>query len=212
MGRISEEQKVTVREKLLDEAARHFAERGYEAANINEIALAAGFAKGTVYNYFKSKEDLFGEVVAEAARRAVSRYSTASAKGSTREALRSLAAADLSVLKEEEPLMKVLIGEAMSPRSDNTDLIIKHLSPFADAIAEVLSSGVSRKEVRDDRPVAQLSLVYMGILALLYVQHWRSGGTWPELDEIPDLATTTFLDGAGRHDAPGSRKSGRPGR
>ena len=205
MGRISEEQKVTVREKLLDEAARHFAERGYEAANINEIALAAGFAKGTVYNYFKSKDELFGAVIAEAARRAVVRYSAVPKTGSVRDMLRSLAAADLSVCKEAESFMKVLIGEAMSPRAETYELILKHLSPFIDAISDILTSGTEKKEVRSDRPVGQLALIFLGILTLLYIQNWKSGGGWPTLDEIPDLAVTVFLDGAGARGSDRSR-------
>jgi len=46
------------RQKMLDSAAEAFARQGYNAANINRISQAAGFAKGTVYNYFPSKEAL----------------------------------------------------------------------------------------------------------------------------------------------------------
>ena len=210
MGRISEEEKKSVRERLLDEAAKNFAKRGYEAANVNEIALAAGFAKGTIYNYFKSKDELFGEVIAEAARRAVERYSSISSTTSVRDSLRSLAAADLSVFKEEESFMKVLIGEAMSPRPETYDLILKHLSPFVDAISGILARGVEQKEIRTDKPVVQLALVFLGILTLLYIQYWKSSGSWPRLDEIPELSVTVFLDGAGERDST-SRPSARKG-
>ena len=203
MGKISEEKKRSVRERLLDRAARHFAKRGYEAANINEIALAAGFAKGTIYNYFKSKDELFGEVIAEAARKAVARYSSIPGTASVRDSLRSLAASDLTVFKEEESFMKVLIGEAMSPRPETYDLILKHLSPFLGATSEILTRGVERKEIRTDKPVVQLALVFLGILTLLYIQYWKSSGGWPTLDEIPDLAVTVFLDGAATRDPTG---------
>lgn len=46
------------RTKLLDAAAIEFANNGFTGANINQISLAAGFAKGTVYNYFPSKRGL----------------------------------------------------------------------------------------------------------------------------------------------------------
>ena len=203
------ERKESVRERLLVEAAKHFADRGYEAANVNEIALAAGFAKGTIYNYFKSKDELFGEVIAEAARKAVARYSSVRIRGSVGDSLRSLAAADLSVFKEDESFMKVLIGEAMSPSPKNYDLILKHLSPFIDAISDILTEGLQRNEVRADRPVAQLALVFLGILTLLYIQYWKSSGGWPALEEIPDLAVATFLDGAGAHGTPTGRKQRR---
>jgi len=43
---------------LLEAAAEEFARHGYVGANINHISLAAGFAKGTIYNYFESKQAL----------------------------------------------------------------------------------------------------------------------------------------------------------
>jgi AcrR family transcriptional regulator len=47
------------REYLLQAAAEVFAERGFHAASIDEVAAAAGFTKGAVYSNFKNKEDLF---------------------------------------------------------------------------------------------------------------------------------------------------------
>jgi AcrR family transcriptional regulator len=43
---------------LLDAATAEFAREGYNGANINRISQAAGFAKGTIYNYFPSKRAL----------------------------------------------------------------------------------------------------------------------------------------------------------
>ena len=46
------------RRLLLDAATAEFAREGYNGANINRISRAAGFAKGTIYNYFPSKREL----------------------------------------------------------------------------------------------------------------------------------------------------------
>ena len=46
------------RKPLLEVAAIEFANAGFYGANINRISLAAGFAKGTIYNYFPSKQAL----------------------------------------------------------------------------------------------------------------------------------------------------------
>jgi TetR/AcrR family transcriptional regulator, transcriptional repressor for nem operon len=46
------------REQILDAAARVFADKGPYAATMDEVAAAAGVAKGTVYLYFDSKERL----------------------------------------------------------------------------------------------------------------------------------------------------------
>lgn len=46
------------RSLLLDAATEEFAREGYNGANVNRIATGAGFAKGTIYNYFPSKRAL----------------------------------------------------------------------------------------------------------------------------------------------------------
>jgi AcrR family transcriptional regulator len=46
------------REQILDAAARVFTEKGPSAATMDEVAAAAGVAKGTLYLYFESKERL----------------------------------------------------------------------------------------------------------------------------------------------------------
>jgi AcrR family transcriptional regulator len=54
-----QEAKGQTREKLLDAASQVFADRGFEAATIDEVAAAAGYTKGAVYSNFSSKTDLF---------------------------------------------------------------------------------------------------------------------------------------------------------
>ena len=51
------------REAILDAALTVFAERGYEAARLDDMAARAGVAKGTLYLYFKDKEALFEALV-----------------------------------------------------------------------------------------------------------------------------------------------------
>ncbi len=55
--------KGATREKLLSSASKEFARHGYVKANVDAISTNAGFGKGTVYNYYKSKLDLFVAVV-----------------------------------------------------------------------------------------------------------------------------------------------------
>lgn len=58
-NRISEEKK----NKIFDSAINEFAEHGYESANINNIALKAEVSIGSMYKYFKNKEDLYLTVI-----------------------------------------------------------------------------------------------------------------------------------------------------
>lgn len=49
--------------EILDAARKVFARKGFENATMDEIAEAAGVAKGTVYLYFKSKRDVYLEAL-----------------------------------------------------------------------------------------------------------------------------------------------------
>ncbi len=53
-----QERKAQTRERLLDAAAEVFAQRGFEAASLDEVAAAAGYTKGAVYSNFAGKTDL----------------------------------------------------------------------------------------------------------------------------------------------------------
>ena len=55
------------RSLLLQAATKEFAREGYQGANINRISRNAGFAKGTVYNYFDSKRALMLDLIEEIA-------------------------------------------------------------------------------------------------------------------------------------------------
>ena len=52
------------RAKLMDAAAEVFAQQGFEAASVNEIARRADVANGTFYVHFKDKESIAAEVAA----------------------------------------------------------------------------------------------------------------------------------------------------
>ncbi|MGD8413571.1 MAG: TetR/AcrR family transcriptional regulator [Candidatus Latescibacterota bacterium] len=196
MARLSKKMQQIVRERLVETAARHFGEYGLEGARIDAISQDAGFAKGTVYNYFESKQDLFGAVVEEGARRAAERFRHADPGGEVRVRLLAVAEADVSVVREEEAFIKVLVREAMSFRPETYPIIEAHLAPYVTAVAGVLRDGVDKSTVRNDTPVEQLALLFVGTLSMLYVQHWGSNGAWPTLEAIPALAVTSFLDGA----------------
>src|SRR4051812_41829076 len=57
------------RRRILQAAIKVFARKGYWAAKVSEIAKKAGVADGTIYLYFRNKEDilvsLFDEVMSE---------------------------------------------------------------------------------------------------------------------------------------------------
>lgn len=54
------------RQDILAAAERVFAQRGFAEATVEEVAIEAGVSKGTMYNYFQSKKQLFADLFREA--------------------------------------------------------------------------------------------------------------------------------------------------
>lgn len=54
-----EQQRQERRQQILEAALAVFSERGFHAANVSDVASAAGVSQGTIYWYFDSKEELF---------------------------------------------------------------------------------------------------------------------------------------------------------
>lgn len=58
-----DEQRERTRQELIDAAAVVFAKHGYHGASVDQVAEAAGYTKGAVYSNFRSKEQLFLELL-----------------------------------------------------------------------------------------------------------------------------------------------------
>src|ERR1700730_3797311 len=56
---LRERKKQQTRELLADAARRLFADRGFDAVTVAQVAQAANVSEGTVFNYFPTKEELF---------------------------------------------------------------------------------------------------------------------------------------------------------
>jgi AcrR family transcriptional regulator len=76
------------RSDIMDMAASVFLEQGFARASMSEIAARLGGSKATLYGYFRSKEDLFVEVVvAEAAKQLIPAFEELDENADLRDAL-----------------------------------------------------------------------------------------------------------------------------
>lgn len=195
MARVTEQTKETTRVRLLEAAAQEFATAGRESANINNISLGAGFARGTIYNYFPSKDATFLAVVEEACVLAAAGAEAAPEAASTRVRLLAAVASDVGWARRHEAFARVLVREALAADAEFYPQIEAAAAPFVGKVATILADGVSRGDIRGDLEVERLALILVGLTLLVLAQHWRAG--WPELEEVPEFVVALFLDGAG---------------
>jgi TetR/AcrR family transcriptional regulator, mexJK operon transcriptional repressor len=101
------------RDAILDVAYECFVAEGYGSTSMSTIAARLGGSKGTLYNYFKSKEELFEAFVRRACARLQQRMDLASKDGDARDLLVQMACNFLDHLLSAEGIAihRIVVGE-----------------------------------------------------------------------------------------------------
>lgn len=197
MPRVSAATKEEHRLRLLDAAATEFAAKGYAAARIDDISVAAGFARSTIYNYFESKEAAFRAVLDDFAERSTAAAAVTPKDGSIRSRMLALAEADQAVLSEREAFTRVAFRELLTQPVEVTRALWPNRSvdPFDERLREALLAGQEAGEIRADRTVDELARMFATLSNGLLLEHWLPDSPIM-LDDIPVLLVDYFLEGA----------------
>jgi AcrR family transcriptional regulator len=102
------------RDAIIDAARQVFFESGYTATSMSSIAARLGGGKGTLYNYFGNKEELFEALVRDFCTRWADRMLGATLQGSPAESLTAFAEQYLTHLSSEQgvKLLRGLVAES----------------------------------------------------------------------------------------------------
>ncbi len=164
------------RARILDAAIKVFAERGFHTATVAEIAKGAGVADGTIYLYFKGKDDLLlrlfdekmTELLAEA-RAELSREKSAPEK------LRRFVELHLSLVERNPDLASVLIVELRQSAQFLKAADRAKLAAYVDLIAEVVKAGQESGELSESISPATVKRAIFGALDELALGWLLSG-------------------------------------
>lgn len=180
---------------MLDAAAQAFADHGLSGAKIDDISVAAGLAKGTVYNYFDSKEQLFQEVLGAWSAKVAEARAPVDDDADIAEQLRTIVAADMEVMEELEPFARAAFREVLRASSNEMADLMPVSDPLDEVIRTVLARAIERGELRTDRTLDEHTRLFAaGVNGLLF-ERWLSSDALG-LDDIARLSVAHFLEGA----------------
>ena len=195
MPRVSEATKAEHRQRLLDAAAAEFAAKGLDGARVDDISLAAGLAKGTIYNYFDSKTQVFRAVIETWSQRIDERRDPIPSDAPIRDQLLAIVRADMAVTGEMEEFARTAFREVLHGAPEVVASLLPAWDPVDDAIADVVRAGQAGGELRSDLSGEELARMFVTIINGLLFEHWLPG-SGVSLDEIPELAVDFYLAGA----------------
>ena len=160
------------RERILAAAERIFARHGFFAARVSEVAKEAGVADGTIYLYFKSKDDLLISVFENRMAHVNDQLRTAVADLPPSEQLRAFIRAYLRMVSDEPAAVEVLTIELRQSSKFMKEYDNPQFADFLRMLGGIIADGQARGELDAAVPSHIAARMIFGIvdeLALAWV-------------------------------------------
>ncbi|MDO8475909.1 MAG: TetR/AcrR family transcriptional regulator [Candidatus Rokubacteria bacterium] len=182
-------------QQIIEAAVRVFARKGYYNSRVSDIAREAGIAAGTIYLYFRTKDDilvtLFRDKMAEfvgALRKAIAGEPDAASK------VRRLVSLHFRMLEENPDLAEVLQVELRQGQKFFRGASSQEIGAYFALIGSVLEEGVAERRFRSDLPVKVATKMLFGAMDQMATS-WVLGKRGYQLVDTADAVAEIFLQG-----------------
>ncbi|MEU4839528.1 TetR/AcrR family transcriptional regulator [Nocardia testacea] len=166
----AERRKAELRQEIIDTAFVCFAEKGYHATGIADIATALGIGHGTFYRYFSNKRDIIDHVIDDLAARIIDALGTDNAPDAAatldqyREQIDRIGAALSRILLEDRRVAQLLLFHATGIDDELTQRLYGLLDTADALTAGYLDHGVELGYLRADLDTINTARAVTGML------------------------------------------------
>ena len=194
-----EKEKVRQRQEMLEAALRLFSEKGYHNVTMHEIAEKSEFAIGTLYKFFKNKEDLYralmlekGEAFHATIRRAIEEHEDEVEK------LRNYVMVKGEVFRANVPVIRLYFsethGESFNLMAGLDSEIRQRHDVFLKALTSIFARGIQKKRFKKIADPYLLAVALDGITTAFLFQ-WLDSPERHPYPEDPDTILNIIFKG-----------------
>ena len=183
------------RKAILRAATKVFANQGYFNSKVSDIASEAGIADGTVYLYFKSKDEILHSIFDRAMVEFISEGRMELAKLSTAtEKLTRIAELHLGRLGADRDMAVVFQIELRGSTKHMREFSAAGFAEYLDIIRETIADGQENGEFRKDvKPIVCAKIVYGSLDEM--VTNWVLSNRHYSLEPMAKEVMKVFLQG-----------------
>jgi TetR/AcrR family fatty acid metabolism transcriptional regulator len=183
------------RRAIVDAAISTFATRGFHKSRVSDIASRAGVADGTIYLYFKSKDDLLITIFEENMARLIDRLRTAIEDvGRWDDKLRTFASEHMLQVETNPELASVLQVELRLSSKFMKEYVPRRLQDYLDIVGDVIREGQESGRIRPDVNPKIIRRAFFGALDEIAMQ-WVLSDRRHTLAEVAREVAEVFIDG-----------------
>ncbi|WP_019637955.1 TetR/AcrR family transcriptional regulator [Paenibacillus fonticola] len=180
-------------EMILDAAQKVIAENGFHGAQVSKIAKEAGVADGTIYLYFKNKEDILISLFEDRLGKLVEMFNASIRESDTAEqALAKVCEIHFSELENNVDLAYVTQIELRQSSLELRKAIGLSVKPYIQLIEHIVQKGIAEKSFRPELdPKLTRHLIFGGLDEV--VTSWLISGRKYSLSAQVDKTVDFFL-------------------
>ncbi len=188
-----EREKQKRRDDIIKVAKRLFREKGFTSTSMQDIAAGAELAKGTLYLYFKNKDELVGEILYESVQVIARLLDAAMKKGNSGfEKLRSILYAYLDFrINHEEGYFFTMLQDYFPHIQvlSNDPRLTGHLRLRYQMVKDVLETGIRDGSIRPDINPGLTAVVLTQLATASMLQR-----IFPTIDKLQDIASYSIAE------------------
>jgi AcrR family transcriptional regulator len=183
------------RREVLDRAAELFAQRGFDATSINDIATATTIKKASLYHYFPSKQSILTAILEDGIAELLADAEKAAQIRDPAERIRGLLAAHLKSFRHKLPQVIVFLHERNALDPELTAGYLQQRQRYDSLYVDAIREGQQRRMFRDEDP-AVLAYAVLGMMN--WMVQWYNPNGRLSLDEIAEILEQCALGAISR--------------
>jgi len=183
--------------QILEAAIKVFAKQGFHQATISQIAREAGVADGTIYLYFKNKEDIMVNFFGYKTKQVFGRFRQEVDKAdNARDKLRLLIKRHLEEFQRDRSMAILYQTETRRFSRMCEDQIREMSKMYLDLVSEIVESGQDEGLMRKDLYMGLVKRFIIGAIDEVINTWLHSGGNY-DLVSMADPLVDLFIRGVG---------------
>jgi TetR/AcrR family transcriptional regulator, fatty acid metabolism regulator protein len=185
--------------QILNAAIKVFAEYGYFKSTISQVAREAGVADGTIYLYFKNKDDILYNFFNYKTRLVFSGFwESVKQAGNADDMLRNLIRRHLTEFQQDRSMAIVFQREALQARYIDDAYIRDIAIMYFDILDAIIKKGQKEGTFRKDFQAGLVKRLVLGAVNEV-INTWVVAGSNYDLAELADPLADLFINGIGSH-------------
>lgn len=166
---------------ILQSALQNFIEEGYDRATMQDIADKAGVGKGTIYEYFSSKEELFSEVVLTGIHNMCQELlQTLAEPGTIYGKVKRLYAKNIQLFKANIGLRAIMLNDFGKIPKQLHKQLEEQQTDMLTQVENTFQQAIEQEEMTTIHPGVAAAVILNG-LQVIYIYQLKEGETYEDI-------------------------------